>query len=91
VINMTSAGLKDDLLPAPKAILDTLIPTAKACIDVVYGRETPFLKLAKRYGKPTKEGSDMLLYQGVIAFDYFTDHHYSHAEIEFFMKKAFII
>jgi len=91
IVNMTSAGLKDDSLPAPKEILDRVIPKAKGCIDVIYGRETPFLKLAKEYKKPSKDGSDMLLYQGVLAFDYFTEHRYSLEEIERYMKRAFIL
>ncbi|MDD2450578.1 MAG: shikimate dehydrogenase [Sulfurovum sp.] len=91
VINMTSAGLKDDALPCPGEILDTVIPSAKACIDVIYGKETPFLKVAKAYGKPTKDGADMLLYQGVIAFEYFTDHAYGFEEILPHMQKAFLL
>ena len=91
IINMTSAGLEDDSLPAPLEILKQVIPTAKACVDVIYGKETPFLKLAKTYGKPTKDGSDMLLYQGIIAFEHFTKHQYSFEEIEPHMKKAFTL
>jgi len=91
IINMTSAGLEDDSLPAPKEILESVIPQAKACVDVIYGKETPFLKLAKSYNKPTKDGSDMLLYQGIIAFEYFTDHQFKFEEIEPHMKKAFIL
>ena len=89
VINMTSAGLEDSNLPAPKEILDIVIPQAKACIDVIYGKETPFLKFAKSYNKPTKDGSDMLLYQGIIAFEYFTNHNYTFDEIKRYMQKAF--
>jgi shikimate dehydrogenase len=89
VINMTSAGLEDDFLPAPQKILEHVIPQAKACVDVIYGKETPFLKLAKSYNKPTKDGSDMLLYQGIIAFEYFTDQQYTFNEIKAYMKKAF--
>ena len=91
VINMTSAGLEDNSLPAPQEILDKVIPHAKACVDVIYGKETPFLKLAKAYDKPTKDGSDMLLYQGIIAFEYFTEHAYSFSEIKVHMQKAFIL
>jgi len=91
VINMTSAGLEDDALPAPIAILDRVIPSAQACVDVIYGKETAFLKLAKSYNKPTKDGSDMLLYQGIIAFQHFTEQQYTFDEIETFMKKAFIL
>lgn len=89
IINMTSAGLQDDQLPAPIEILESIIPSAKACIDVIYGKETPFLKLAKSYGKPTKDGSDMLLYQGILAFEHFTEYRYSFAQIEQYMKRAF--
>ena len=91
VINMTSAGLEDDALPAPEALLDSVIPPAKACIDVIYGKETPFLKLAKQQGKPTKDGSDMLLYQGIIAFEHFTGHRYTFDEIKSYMQKAFTL
>ncbi|HFQ62209.1 MAG TPA: shikimate dehydrogenase [Epsilonproteobacteria bacterium] len=91
VINMTSAGLEDDSLPAPKEILDIVIPSAKACVDVIYGKETPFLKLSKSHNKPTKDGSDMLLYQGIIAFEYFTDAQYSFDTIKPIMQKAFVL
>ncbi|GIU01631.1 shikimate dehydrogenase (NADP(+)) [Sulfurovum sp. TSL6] len=91
VINMTSAGLEDDSLPAPSEILGKVIPTAKACVDVIYGKETPFLKLARKYKKPTKDGSDMLLYQGIIAFEYFTEQAFSFEEIKPYMQKAFIL
>jgi len=91
VINMTSAGLEDDALPAPKEILEQVLPQARACVDVIYGKETPFLKLAKSYNKPTKDGSDMLLYQGIIAFEYFTNHRYTFSDIKSMMKKAFIL
>ncbi|MEA1953865.1 MAG: shikimate dehydrogenase [Campylobacterota bacterium] len=91
IINMTSAGLEDDSLPAPLEILNHIIPEAKACVDVIYGKDTPFLKLAKIHNKPTKDGSDMLLYQGIIAFEHFTNQQYSFQEILPYMKKAFII
>jgi len=89
IINMTSAGLEDDSLPAPLEILDSVIPSANACVDVIYGKQTPFLELAHRYSKPTKDGSDMLLYQGVIAFEYFTEQRYSFEEILPYMKRVF--
>ena len=47
IINTTSAGLKDDLLPAPKDILEKLFKNAKYAVDVIYGRDTPFLKWQK--------------------------------------------
>jgi len=89
VINMTSAGLEDASLPAPSEILESVIPSAIACVDVIYGKQTPFLKLAQSLGKPTKDGSDMLLYQGVIAFEHFTEYQCSFEEILEYMKRAF--
>ncbi len=89
IINMTSAGLTDDHLPAPEHLLTPLLSNAQACIDVIYGRETPFLTLAKAHNKPTKDGTDMLIYQGAIAFEYFTDGMYGFEEIVPHMRRAF--
>ncbi len=89
VVNMTSAGLEDDNLPAPIEILEPVVSTAKACVDVIYGKETPFLRLAGSHGVSTKDGSDMLLYQGVIAFEYFVDGKFGFDEILPYMKRAF--
>ena len=91
VVNMTSAGLEDENLPCPIEILEEILPNALACVDVIYGKETAFLKLAKSYNKPTKDGSDMLLYQGIIAFEYFTEGKFTFEEIKVQMQKAFIL
>jgi shikimate dehydrogenase len=91
IINMTSAGLEDENLPAPKEILNVLMPLSKACVDVIYGKETPFLKLAKSYKKPYKDGSDMLLYQGSIAFEHFSNYSYTFDEIKPLMQKALML
>ncbi len=90
VVNTTSAGLSDDVLPAPKELLESVIPSSKACIDVIYGKETPFMSLAKELKKPVKDGSEMLLYQGMIALDIFTGHRYDSDLIEKYMRKAFV-
>ena len=89
IVNSTSAGLEDDSLPAPKDILENLLSNAKASVDVIYGKETPFLKLSKEFNLPSKDGADMLLFQAVIAFEKFTNHQFTFQEIEKFMKKAF--
>jgi len=89
VVNMTSAGLSDNSLPAPIEILDKIIPDSKGCVDVIYGKETPFLKLAKSKGVKTKDGEDMLVYQGVLAFQYFIDKDIEFEKIEKFMRRAF--
>ncbi len=90
IVNSTSAGLEDDALPAPKAMLVELLSNAKASIDIIYGKATPFLKLSQNYNLPTKDGSDMLLYQGVLAFELFVDKRHSFEAIEKYMKRAFI-
>ena len=91
VVNMTSAGLEDENLPCPIEILESVVPNAEACVDVIYGKETPFLKFAKQHNRPTKDGSDMLLYQGIIAFEHFTNHQFSFDEIKASMQKAFVL
>ena len=73
VINSTSAGLKDDSLPAPKDIIEPVIKDSKYIVDCIYAKDTPFLKLAKKYDKIYKDGTDMLLYQGVLALELFLD------------------
>ncbi|MDD5359199.1 MAG: shikimate dehydrogenase [Sulfurovaceae bacterium] len=89
IINMTSAGLQDELLPAPKELLENIISNSSGVIDIIYGKQTPFLKLAKNKNISSKDGIDMLINQGVLAFDYFTNHQFSLSEIEDAMEKAF--
>ncbi|MCF6200663.1 MAG: shikimate dehydrogenase [Hydrogenimonas sp.] len=86
VINSTSAGLEDESLPMPKELLDAALEKAKCAVDVIYAKETPFLKEAKKMGLPYFDGSEMLLQQGIIAFDYFTDRKFSLDEIENAMR-----
>ncbi len=88
VINTTSAGLIDNTLPAPKELLETLFSKAKYGVDVIYNKMTPFLTLAKEYGLITKDGTDMLVYQGVLAFEIFTDFAYPKEKIVTYMKEA---
>jgi shikimate dehydrogenase len=71
-VNSTSAGLKDENLPCPKEILDNILQGTPFAIDCVYGKMTPFLNEAQQKGLKFKDGEDMLLYQGVIAFEHFT-------------------
>ena len=72
VVNSTSAGLKDDFLPAPKDILENILSKSSFAFDCIYGKITPFLALAKNLNNRIKDGEDMLLYQGVLAFELFT-------------------
>lgn len=82
VVNSTSAGLKDDNYPITKTKLENIFLNTKYAFDCIYGKETPFLALAKKEGLKTKDGEDMLLYQGVLAFEYFTNTKADDALIE---------
>lgn len=73
IINTTSAGLKDENLPAPKEIILPILKLTKYSFDVIYHKQTPFIKLSKELNIPHKNGKDMLLYQGVLAFELFTN------------------
>ena len=88
IINTTSAGLSDESLPMPEELLDRALKDTRYAVDVIYGRETPFLKEAKKLTLPFFDGSEMLLQQGIIAFDYFTDHKFSLDEIEAAMRES---
>jgi shikimate dehydrogenase len=70
IINSTSAGLNDDNYPIEKEILDKLFEYAKYAVDVIY-TPTPFQNLAKEKGLIVRDGSHMLVYQGVLAFEKF--------------------
>ena len=89
VVNTTSAGLDDDSLPAPKEIIDTVLSSTRFVADAIYGKLTPFLKEAKKRNLPFKDGSDMLLGQGVLANELFLEHHFSKEVIFNSMKKVF--
>jgi shikimate dehydrogenase len=88
IVNVTSAGLSDQSLPLEKDILMRLFSDAKYGVDVIY-HETPFLKLAKESGLKTKDGSLMLVYQGVLANQLFTKGEIPKEDIENSMLKAF--
>ena len=90
IINTTSAGLCDTNLPLDKALLTTLMQKAKFAYDVIYNKQTPFLALAKENQLQSQDGSLMLLYQGVLAFNLFFDNKFNEKTIESSMKKAFI-
>jgi shikimate dehydrogenase len=90
VVNTTSAGLSDNNYPTPKELLENIFQNTKYTIDVIYNKNTPFLQLAKTYHIPSKDGSDMLLYQGVKAFNLFYQNIFDEKEITKFMSQAFV-
>ena len=82
IINTTSAGLENDDLPMPKEMLEEVFKSAKYAVDVVYGKETPFLKLAKKYNLVTRDGLYLLVYQGILAMELFLGKKLNKKEAE---------
>ncbi|MDO8263935.1 MAG: shikimate dehydrogenase [Gallionella sp.] len=65
VINATSAGLTDSEIPLPQSIF---APGALA-YDMMYGRETPFMKFAREHGAAVvSDGLGMLVEQAAESF-----------------------
>ena len=65
VINATSTGLTDEMLPLP----DTLFAHGALAYDMMYGRETPFMKFAREQGAAVvSDGLGMLVEQAAEAF-----------------------
>ena len=89
VVNTTSAGLKDEELPAPLKIINQVLENTSFVADAIYGKLTPFLKLAKNKNITYKDGSDMLLGQGVLANELFTNHELKKEDIQKYMEKSF--
>jgi shikimate dehydrogenase len=64
VINATSAGLSGELPPLPQGLFQ---PSALA-YDMVYGRDTEFLAMARAAGAGTSDGLGMLVEQAAESF-----------------------
>ena len=64
IINATSTGLTDTSLPIPNIVF------AEGCLayDMMYGRETPFMKQARANGAQVADGLGMLVEQAAEAF-----------------------
>ena len=86
IVNSTSAGLKDEYLPCNKEILETVLKNAKFAFDCVYGKITPFLALARENRLKIKDGEDMLLFQGLLAFELFTNTKADNSVVEAMRK-----
>lgn len=89
VVNTTSAGLKDEELPAPNELIEKILNSAKYAADAIYGKLTPFLKLAQSKNITCKDGADMLLGQGVLANELFVEHQLHTEDINKWMQKSF--
>lgn len=64
LVNATSAGLSDQMPPLPGGVF---APGALA-YDMVYGRDTPFLRAARAAGAEASDGLGMLVEQAAEAF-----------------------
>lgn len=89
VVNTTSAGLKDESYPAPLEMIDQILENSSFAADAIYGKETPFLKLAKQKNLTCKDGADMLLYQGVLANHLFCEKQFDLQTTAQVMQKSF--
>ncbi len=69
VINATSAGLNDEVLPIPPGIFaaDAL------AYDMMYGKDTPFLAFARAQGAQVTDGLGMLVEQAAESFHMWRD------------------
>jgi shikimate dehydrogenase len=90
IINTTSAGLSDDSLPIEVSLLRDLLSHSRCAIDVIYGKETPFLREVKNADLPYKDGSDMLLEQGVLANHLFMNATVPTDTIRPIMQQSFL-
>jgi len=89
VVNTTSAGLKDEELPAPKEMIDSILENTNFVADAIYGKLTPFLKLAQDKKITFKDGADMLLGQGVLANELFVNSELQKEDIKKYMSHSF--
>jgi len=64
IINATSAGLTDSEIPLP----DTIFAPGALAYDMMYGRETPFMKFARKHGARAEDGLGMLVEQAAESF-----------------------
>ena len=95
VINTTSAGMEpqEDTLPTDNIAeirdLD-FIHEGMSAVDMIYNPdETLFLKKAREQGAKTLNGLDMLIYQGILAYELFTDTKLPHDMAKLIRKEVF--
>jgi len=91
VVNTTSAGLKDEELPAPQKLIESILNSTHYVADAIYGKLTPFLQMAKKKNIIYKDGADMLLGQGVLANELFVNARLKKEAIKTEMQKSFAL
>ncbi|PAF45970.1 shikimate dehydrogenase [Helicobacter sp. 11S02629-2] len=91
VINATSASL-EGTLPLEEVVLKELLANAKLAFDLMYKDEkTPFCALASTLGVEEKDGKEMLIYQGALAFLKFFDLEERLLDkVVFYMREALL-
>ena len=72
IINTTPSSL-NKILPMDKSSLQKIFESAKIAYDLLYGIESPFLRLAHTMRLKTKDGKEMLVNQAILAFEIFMD------------------
>ncbi|MBK1991797.1 shikimate dehydrogenase [Campylobacter sp. 2018MI35] len=88
IINTTSAGLFDENLACDKKILEKIFNYSKYAFEVIYNKETPFIKLCKKHNLIYKNGLEMLLWQGIFAFELFFEIKNQQNNIKKFMLEG---
>ncbi len=91
VVNTSSAGLENNDYPINQTVLGKIFDNSKYAADVIYGKQTPFLLLAQQKGLPAIDGQAMLIGQGVLANDLFTQHLLDKKSILDEMQKSFFL
>ena len=89
VVNSTSAGLKDEELPAPQEMITNILENTSFVADAIYGKLTPFLQLAQEKNLTYKDGADMLLGQGILANELFVNFELERKDIKKQMQQSF--
>lgn len=80
IINATPVGMQNDEIPIDMSF----VKKGQFVVDIIYQRETEFLKKSKKLGAKTMSGKSMLIYQGAASFEIWTQRS---APVEI-MKKA---
>lgn len=94
VINTTTAGMDHlkDVYPWDNidGISGDIITSETSVVDLIYNPPcTKFLQYAKERGAKTLNGLDMLIYQGVVAYELFTGSAVSDTLVDMVRKEVF--
>ena len=95
IINTTSAGMGEQKNVLPWESINELsgidfITPKSVAVDMIYNPpKTEFLKYAEGKGAKTINGLDMLIYQGLLAYELFTDTKLPDNMAELLRKEVF--